>query len=213
MIENGLNQADIIRKTGAGRATVSGWISGTNTPSAKYIDILATTLKTDSTWLLTGRNSHNSNRCRNDISSNNVNKVTYVPVLSWAQAGSLSNFDTFNDIENCEMLPLIPGASTKSFFLIVKGLSNAPYFDEGEKICIDPDYLLEDIQTGEMIVVKCDDEISFRALVVEPNGFYLKSLNSTWSEQIIKLKDNCTVIGKYVGSFRPAKKFNLIQVV
>ena len=54
MTEYSLSQADLIRGTGAGRATVSGWVNGTNNPSAKHLNNLAKTLKTTTSWLLTG---------------------------------------------------------------------------------------------------------------------------------------------------------------
>ena len=54
MTEHNLSQADLIRGTGAGRATVSGWVNGTNNPSAKHLNNLAKTLKTTTSWLLTG---------------------------------------------------------------------------------------------------------------------------------------------------------------
>lgn len=54
MTEHNLSQADLVRGTGAGRATVSGWVNGTNNPSAKHLDNLAKTLKTTTSWLLTG---------------------------------------------------------------------------------------------------------------------------------------------------------------
>lgn len=54
MQELDLTQADVIRATGAGRATVSGWFNGANAPSAKYLNSLATVLKTSTSWILTG---------------------------------------------------------------------------------------------------------------------------------------------------------------
>lgn len=54
MTEHDLSQADLIRGTGAGRATVSGWVNGTNKPSAKHLDSLAKTLKTTTSWILSG---------------------------------------------------------------------------------------------------------------------------------------------------------------
>lgn len=61
MAEHKLSQADLIRGTGAGRATVSGWVNGTNNPSAKHLDNLAKTLKTTTSWLLTGISDTNQN--------------------------------------------------------------------------------------------------------------------------------------------------------
>ncbi|VDA17048.1 hypothetical protein BANRA_02549 [Acinetobacter baumannii] len=45
MAELKLSQADLMRLTGAARGTVSGWVNGSNNPSAKHIEALATALK------------------------------------------------------------------------------------------------------------------------------------------------------------------------
>ena len=100
-----------------------------------------------------------------------------------------------------------PSAYSSSFSL--KFQISTSYFEEGEKICIDPDYQLEDIQTGEMVVVKCNNTATFKALISEPDGYYLKPLNPSWAEQVIPLNEDCILVGKYVGSFKPARKFSL----
>lgn len=208
MKELGLSQADVMRGTGAGRATVSGWINGSNAPSAKYLESLAKTLKTTSSWILNGKEG-SDRKLDNSVSLDLVATVTYAPVISWVQAGDFTDMESISNLAECEKLPLVPGAGKRSFYLEVKGLSNAPYFEEGEKICIDPDYQLCDIHTGEMIVVKCNDTATFKALISESNGYYLKPLNPNWSEQVIPLNEDCVLVGKYVGSFKPSRKFNL----
>lgn len=57
MAELDLSQADLMRSTGAARGTVSGWVNGSNNPSAKHIEALSKALKTTSHWLLTGEHS------------------------------------------------------------------------------------------------------------------------------------------------------------
>lgn len=208
MKELGLSQADVMRGTGAGRATVSGWINGSNAPSAKYLESLARTLKTTSSWILNGKED-SDRKLDNSVSLDLVATVTYAPVISWVQAGDFTDMESISNLAECEKLPLVPGAGKRSFYLEVKGLSNAPYFEEGEKICIDPDYQLCDIHTGEMIVVKCNDTATFKALISESNGYYLKPLNPNWSEQVIPLNEDCVLVGKYVGSLKPSRKFNL----
>ena len=208
MKELGLSQADVMRGTGAGRATVSGWINGSNAPSAKYLESLAKTLKTTSSWILNGKED-SDRKLDNSVSLDLGATVTYAPVISWVQAGDFTDMESISNLAECEKLPLVPGAGKRSFYLEVKGLSNAPYFEEGEKICIDPDYQLCDIHTGEMIVVKCNDTATFKALISESNGYYLKPLNPNWSEQVIPLNEDCVLVGKYVGSFKPSRKFNL----
>lgn len=57
-----LSQADIMRATKAARGTVSGWVNGSNNPSAKHIESLAACLKTTSSWLLTGKGLAEKNK-------------------------------------------------------------------------------------------------------------------------------------------------------
>lgn len=208
MSELNLSHADLIRGTGAGKATISGWLNGTNDPSAKYLSVLSSVLQTTTTWLLSGEKSEQIPSINDFIDISPIATVNYAPVLSWVQAGNWTDMEAIN-LEQCEMLPLVPGAGKKSFYLTVRGLSNSPHFEEGEKICIDPECTLEDMQTGEMVVVRCGDKATFKALIVETDGYFLKPLNPDWKEQIIPLKEDCVLVGKYVGSFRPAKRFNL----
>ena len=208
MDELGIRQVDLINKKVASKGTISLWLSGSSVLSGERLVKLSNELQVDAAWILTGQGGMND-RLDNSVDLNPIATVIYAPVLSWVQAGDFTDMESISNLAECEKLPLVPGAGKRSFYLEVKGLSNAPYFEEGEKICIDPDYHLEDIQTGEMIVVKCNDTATFKALISESNGYYLKPLNPNWSEQVIPLNEDCVLVGKYVGSFKPAKKFNL----
>lgn len=208
MKELKIKQVDLINKKVASKGTISLWLSGSSVPSGERLVKLSNELQVDAAWILTGQGGMND-RLDNSVDLNPIATVIYAPVLSWVQAGDFTDMESISNLAECEMLPLVPGAGRRSFYLEVKGLSNAPYFEEGEKICIDPDWCLEDIQTGEMIVVKCNDTATFKALISESNGYYLKPLNPNWSEQVIPLNEDCVLVGKYVGSFKPAKKFNL----
>ena len=208
MKELKIKQVDLINKKVASKGTISLWLSGSSIPSGERLVKLSNELQVDAAWILTGQGGMNA-RLDNSVDLNPIATVIYAPVLSWVQAGDFTDMESISNLAECEKLPLVPGAGKRSFYLEVKGLSNAPYFEEGEKICIDPDYHLEDIQTGEMIVVKCNDTATFKALISESNGYYLKPLNPNWSEQVIPLNEDCVLVGKYVGSFKPAKKFNL----
>lgn len=208
MKELKIKQVDLINKKVASKGTISLWLSGSSVPSGERLVKLSNELQVDAAWILTGQGGMND-RLDNSVDLNPIATVIYAPVLSWVQAGDFTDMESISNLAECEMLPLVPGAGRRSFYLEVKGLSNAPYFEEGEKICIDPDWCLEDIQTGEMVVVKCNDTATFKALISESNGYYLKPLNPNWSEQVIPLNEDCVLVGKYVGSFKPAKKFNL----
>lgn len=207
MDELKIKQVDLIKSKVASKGSISLWLSGGALPSGDRLVNLAKELKVSTGWILSGENKNDGNFVNNlDVSP--IALVNYAPVLSWPQVGNGINMEAL-DLEKCEMLPLVPGAGNRSFYLTVRGLSNAPHFEEGEKICIDPDYKLEDIETGEMVVVRCGDKATFKALIVEIDGYYLKLLNPDWQDQIIEFKDDCELVGKYVGSFKPAKKFML----
>lgn len=182
------------------------WVKGEAIPEMEKLIDISRFLDRTIQWLLTGNEGDTESRIDNNIDTSPIASVTYAPVLSWVQAGNWTDMQDIN-LEECEKLPLVPGAGKRSFYLEVKGLSNAPDFEEGEKICIDPDWCLEDIQTGEMVVVSCEGKATFKALISEPDGYYLKPLNPNWEPKIIPIGENCVLVGKYVGSFRPARRY------
>lgn len=81
-LELNVSQADIVRATGAGRGTVSGWFNGANAPSAKYLESLAVVLKTSTTWLLSGKDGDTNSRIDSSIDINPIATVSYAPVIS-----------------------------------------------------------------------------------------------------------------------------------
>ncbi|MEG8266591.1 hypothetical protein MKR65_06665 [Acinetobacter baumannii] len=48
----------------------------------------------------------------NNVDINSMASVIYAPVLSWVQAGNWTDMDAVN-IQECEKLPLVPGAGKK----------------------------------------------------------------------------------------------------
>jgi transcriptional regulator with XRE-family HTH domain len=81
-LELNVSQADIIRATGAGRGTVSGWFSGANAPSAKYLESLAVALKTSTTWLLSGKDDDINSRTEPSIDLSPIATVGYAPAIA-----------------------------------------------------------------------------------------------------------------------------------
>ncbi|MBJ9984461.1 helix-turn-helix domain-containing protein [Acinetobacter sp. S40] len=140
MRELDLTQADIMRSTKAARGTVSGWVNGSNSPSAKHLESLANCLQTTSSWLLTG----------NDVKSQPViqepnGNVTFidvplrqVPLLDYVQAG------LFHEVGYDGVNPLGTSWTTYEgvrpecvFSLKVEGLSMAPEFVPGDELVVD----------------------------------------------------------------------------
>lgn len=140
MRELDLTQADIMRATNAARGTVSGWVNGSNSPSAKHLESLAKCLQTTSSWLLTG----NDAKSQPVIQESNGN-VTFintplkqVPLLDYVQAG------LFHEVGYDGVNPLGTSWTTYEgvrpecvFSLKVEGLSMAPEFIPGDELIVD----------------------------------------------------------------------------
>ena len=135
----GLKQADLIRETGAGRATVSGWINEGSNPSAKYLDPLSKCLKTTSTWLLTGSGDAALKKedYSNDVSPS-TNDLKRIPLLDFVQAG------LFHDVGYDGVNPIGDSWTTYHshkpecvFALKIEGLSMAPEFMPGDELIVD----------------------------------------------------------------------------
>lgn len=196
-----LTQKDIANILGISDAAVVHWEKDLNIPKLEYLNMLAPTLDTTIDYIMYG----------NTETSDNIKDFRPVsrmlPVLTHVQCGNMTNVRSIQPHEIDLWLPAPPEAGKNGYYLITQGISNSPYFNDGEFICIDPDVDFNSVQTGEMIVVCQDDEATFKALVREFNTIYLKALNDNFQPNIIPLKENSEYKGKYVGKFTPSKKF------
>lgn len=140
MRELDLTQADIMRATNAARGTVSGWVNGSNSPSAKHIESLAKCLQTSSSWLLTGSDAKSQpviQEPNGNVTFINV-PLRQIPLLDYVQAG------LFHEVGYDGVNPLgtswttYEGARPECVFsLKVEGLSMAPEFIPGDELVVD----------------------------------------------------------------------------
>ncbi|WP_375038621.1 LexA family protein [Acinetobacter sp. RW6] len=140
MNELDLSQADIMRATKAARGTVSGWVNGSNSPSAKHIESLAKCLKTTSSWLLTGDDAKSYPAIqgyKGNVTYINT-PLKQIPLLDYVQAG------LFHDVGYDGLNPLGTSWTTYEgvrpecvFSLKVEGLSMAPEFMPGDELVVD----------------------------------------------------------------------------
>ena len=128
-----------------------------------------------------------------------------VPVISWVQAGSMTSVETvIKDTEIDEWLPPNEDCGKNGYGLRVVGNSMSPSFIPGDRIYINPDIQTFDLKTDDLVIVSCfgESEATFKKLIIEGNNKYLQPLNPSWPEQIIKLTEDCRLVGKVVGLYR-----------
>lgn len=92
------------------------------------------------------------------------------------------------------------------YALKVVGYSMAPTFLPGDRIYVNPDIQTFDLKTDDLVIVACagDSEATFKKLIIEGEGSskFLEPLNPDWPDKIIKLSEDCRLVGKVVGLYR-----------
>lgn len=128
-----------------------------------------------------------------------------IPVISWVQAGAWTGIESVPDgTEFEEWLPPNKDCGPHGYALVVRGLSMSPKFEPEDRIYVNPDIQAFDLQTDNLVIVSCagDSEATFKKLIIEGGNRYLQPLNPNWPEQIIRLTEDCRLVGKVVGLYR-----------
>lgn len=203
--EKGYKPADLARAAEVSGVAAGKWIHGDSQPKAGKLKLIARFLDVSDDWLLTGREA--SPRLDNnvDLSQRIPFEGRPVPVISWVAAGAFDPIQTvLKDVEIDEYLPPIKECGKNGYGLVVTGISMSPKFEPEDRIYVNPDFQVSDLKTGDLVIVSCtgDNEATFKQLIIEGTTKYLKPLNPKWDEQIIKLTEDCRLVGKVVGLYR-----------
>ena len=205
MLDMDVSNAKLARMIGVSRPTIGNWIEGKSAPTGENLTNLANALKVDPNWLMSGKES----QVRLDNNVNISQKIPFdgfpIPVISWVAAGSFGPIETvLRDAEVDEYLPPIKECGKNGYGLVVTGISMSPKFEPEDRIYVNPDFQVSDLKTGDLVIVSCagDNEATFKQLIIEGATKYLKPLNPKWDEQIIKLTEDCRLVGKVVGLYR-----------
>ena len=191
-----VTQKELAQKSGVKQSVISDLETG-NAKSTGSILELANALGVTAEELKKG--------VFDEASLTNVAPVTVrmAPVLSWVQAGTMTNVEAVDMSQIEEWLPLPDGDCEKCFYLKVQGLSNFPDFQEGDYILVDPTLQFSDMNSGDIVVVRKFDDATFKKLVIETDDTkYLQALNPEFKPNIIALDEDCRFVGEVVDCIR-----------
>ena len=191
-----MTQKELAQKSGVKQSVISDLETG-NAKSTGSILELANALGVTAEELKKG--------VFDETSLTNVATVVprMAPVLSWVQAGTMTNVEAVDMSQVEEWLPIPDGDCEKCFYLKVQGLSNYPEFHEGDYILVDPTLPFGDMNSGDIIVVRKFDDATFKRLVIEPDGTkYLQAINPEFKPNIIPLDQDCEFVGEVVDCIR-----------
>lgn len=203
-----LKQADICKATGASRTAVSHWISGRSAPSAVKLDRLAASLQTTTGWLLYGDaegiDALAPEKQGAVQSLNPVYASRQIPVLSWIQAGDWGSGESIVDTKNCHFVPVFGDVSKNAFALVVDGYSMSPEYMPGDFIVVNPDVSVNDLSTGDLVVVSNEvHDATFKRIVFDNGHPYLTPINPDWhGPRFMPLTDGCRLVGKVEAMYR-----------
>lgn len=200
-----LTQQQLADAIGVSKTSVIYWEKDENIPKHESMIALERVFNTTSDWLLTGKSSGRKLDNNVDIANKIELSGKPIPVISWVAAGSFSATETvIKDAEVEEWLPPNKDCGKNGYGLIVTGISMSPKFEIGDRIYVNPDIQTFDLISGDLVIVSCsgDTEATFKKLIIEGSERYLQPLNPNWPEQIIKLAEDCRLVGKVVGLYR-----------
>lgn len=221
MKELGLTQADLIRSTGAGRATVHGWVNGTNKPSAKHINALSNALKTTPQWLLDGHESHGPSHsttseinCKpvfawetpEDLDPNAYVIIPHVNVRFSAGNGCIAEFEpTEKEFGTAQLIDWIhkKKISPKNLVTVdIDGDSMEPRIPNGSVVMLDKSInTLDQVQSGRVYAIRYGNELKIKRLSRRFDGaLIIDSDNPEYKTEIVELNqlEHISIIGKYV---------------
>lgn len=191
-----MTQKALAQKSGVKQSVISDLETGNAKTTGSILE-LANALGVTAEELKKGTN--------NETESSNLAPVQarMAPVLSWVQAGNFTNVQAVDMSQVCEWLPIPEDLCSNCFYLKVQGLSNYPLFMEGDYILVNPDVYYNDMQSGDMIVVRRGDDATFKKLVIETdNTRYLQALNPEFKPNILRIDESCIFIGQVVDCIR-----------
>ena len=205
MEEKGVTPAALARAASVSPVAAGKWVHGESEPKATKLKLIADFLGVTDDWLLTGKGSPSKLDNNIDLSQKIPLEGRPIPVISWVAAGSLSSIETvLKDTEIDEWLPPNKDCGKSGYGLKVTGMSMSPFFLPDDRIYVNPEVQTFDLQTGDLVIIACygETEATFKKLIIEGDNKYLQPLNPNWPEQIIKLSEDCRLVGKVVGLYR-----------
>lgn len=200
-----MTQAQLAKIAGVSSPAVTEWEKDSYLPKAASLDAIANEFSVTTEYILTGKSAVSKLDNNVDLSQKISIKGRPVPVISWVQAGAWTGVDSIPvGTQFEEWLPPNPDSGKNGYGLIVVGSSMKPDFKPSDRIYVNPDIQTYDLQTDDLVIVSCsgESEATFKKLIVEGDNKYLQPLNPNWPDQIIKLTEDCRLVGKVVGLYR-----------
>ncbi|HUI09870.1 MAG TPA: XRE family transcriptional regulator [Bacteroidota bacterium] len=185
-----LDQATLAAKAGVVTRTLQRWEKGEQVPDGIAITKIARVTNVQPVWLLTGEGDMFAPAGRPEnvyplaASPRRKMRLAELPLVSSVPAGKVAtmfhpdyvdHYVTVDDVKD-------PGA----FALKVKGSSMAPRIEDGDIVVVSPQ---SEPRSGDICVVRVNDEDTLKKVKFEGNYVHLIPLNPEFEPVTVKKKD------------------------
>lgn len=184
------DQADLAAKVDIATRTVQRWEKGEQVPDSNYLMRIAKVTNVTAHWLLTGDGEMSiSMQQRSNVlslPSSRYKKVELVslPLLASVPAGALSQ--RFHSDQAERFITVDDVRDPNAFALEVKGNSMAPRIENGDIIVVTPKV---DVRSGDICVVRVDEEDTVKRIKIDEQFVHLIPLNPEYEPMVIRKKD------------------------
>lgn len=199
----GMNQSELAKAVGIKPQSVQYLCSGGGKGSS-HTTTFASILGVSAKWLETGKTSmlhemaidgHHAVFEPTTTYGLDIVAVSQIPVISSVQAGNLCEaVDLHSPGHADEWVTTNKKHSKSAYALRVDGISMEPKFYKDDIIIVDPEI---EPRHGKFVVAKrlSENGVTFKQFIVDGNDIYLKALNPSWPEPIIKMNEDWHICG------------------
>lgn len=188
--QKAFDQGKLAARLDVATRTVQRWEKGDQVPDSNYLVRLAKITGVAPHWLLTGEGSMFSHEHPEGkilpLPTSRYQKVDLVtlPLLSSVPGGAPSLIFHPDYVEKHITVDDVHDSS--AFALEVKGNSMAPRIEDGDIIVVSPKL---DARSGDICVVRVNDEDTVKRVKIEDQLIYLIPLNPEYEPMAVKKRD------------------------
>ena len=185
-----LDQGTLAAKIDIATRTIQRWEKGEQVPDSNYLMRIAKTTGVMARWLLTGDGEMIPTEQQKSkvlpLPSSRYKKVTLVslPLLASVPAGALSQ--RFHSDQAERHITVDDVRDPNAFALEVKGNSMAPRIENGDIIVVSPTH---EVKSGDICVVRVDDEDTVKLIKIDEQFVHLIPLNPEYEPMVVRKRD------------------------
>ncbi|MFL6603985.1 MAG: LexA family protein [Steroidobacteraceae bacterium] len=194
-------QTALAKKSGVAQSTIGRILRRQVNPQSENLERLAKSFGMSySTLAAMAEGDESGDRSAENLQPGEIPRL--VPLLSLAQAARFAesvhpnNFGDATEWIECPTKQHGP----RTVALKVSGESMEPDYQNGDTIYVDPDVFAVH---GKDVVVRLGhrNEVTFKRLVVENKGRYLRPLNPNWPDKFTNIAADARMVGVVVGKY------------